>query len=533
MTNEEIIEALDITGKLMELHNENPFKSKAYLSASYRLGKLRYNFNGKTPEELSAIEGVGKTISKAVSELMQQGTTKDLADLLERTPPGVIQMLSVKGLGPKKVRQLWLELNVESIGELLYACNENRLITLKGFGEKTQAQVKQNIEFKQSVQHKFHYATLATISEELVELIRTNQPGCMVAVVGQLARKCEVIDKVEVLLSAPLATDLSAVEAFIPLPVNYIYCAPDEFEYKLVEHSSTPEHLRKIGFSSIRPGRFKDQHEVYASLKLQYIEPELREGLSEADLAREKKIPQLIEYGDLRGILHNHTTYSDGIHTLKEMADHCRGMGFSYFGVCDHSRTAAYAGGLSIEKVIEQQKEIEELNNKYKDFRILKGIESDILGDGSLDYPDEILKTFDLVVASVHSNLKMSEEKATARLLKAIENPYTHILGHPSGRLLLARNGYPLDYKKIIDACAANKVVIELNAHPYRLDIDWRWIPYCVEKGVMISINPDAHHKDGLRDMYYGVCAARKGMLDKSNCLNALELPDLLARLKK
>jgi DNA polymerase (family 10) len=533
MTNEEIIEALDITGKLMELHNENPFKSKAYLSASYKLGKLRYNFNGKSPEELSAIEGVGKTISKAVGELMHNGTTKELADLLERTPSGVIQMLSIKGLGPKKVRQLWLELNVESIGELLYACNENRLVALKGFGEKTQAQVKQNIEFKLSVQQKFHYATLATIVVELSEQIRKNQPDCKVAIVGQLARKCEVIDKIEILLTTPLVTDVSAVEAFIPLPVNYTYCAAEEFEYKCVELSSTAEHLNKIGFTTLAPGNFKDQQEVYSRLQLQYIEPELREGLLEAELARSNKIPKLIEYGDLRGILHNHTTYSDGIHTLKEMADHCRSMGFSYFGVCDHSKTAAYAGGLSIEKVLEQQQEIEKLNSTYPNFRILKGIESDILGDGTLDYPEEILRTFDLVVASVHSNLKMSEEKATARLLKAIENPYTHILGHPSGRLLLARNGYPLDYKKIIDACAANKVIIELNAHPYRLDIDWRWIPYCIEKGVMISINPDAHHKDGLADMYYGVCAARKGMLDKASCFNALELPELLKRLKK
>jgi DNA polymerase (family 10) len=215
------------------------------------------------------------------------------------------------------------------------------------------------------------------------------------------------------------------------------------------------------------------------------------------------------------------------------MADECKRLGYAYFGICDHSRSAFYAQGLSIERVQEQHKEIEKLNAAYPGFKILKGIESDILNDGSLDYPEEILKTFDFVVASVHSNLKMNESKATERLIKAIENPYTSILGHPSGRLLLARAGYPLDYKKIIDACAENKVSIELNAHPYRLDIDWRWIPYCLEKNVMISINPDAHHKDGLKDVHYGVCAARKGMLSEKYCLNALDLNEIMSKFRK
>ncbi len=221
------------------------------------------------------------------------------------------------------------------------------------------------------------------------------------------------------------------------------------------------------------------------------------------------------------------------MHTLKQMGDYCQELGYEYFGICDHSKTAVYASGLSIERVIEQHDEIESLNAHYTNFKILKGIESDILNDGSLDYPEEILKKFDFVVASIHSNLKMDEEKATERLIRAIENPYTSILGHPTGRLLLARKGYPINHKKIIDACAANKVSMELNAHPYRLDIDWRWIPYCLEKGVKISINPDAHHMQGFHDMYYGVCSARKGMLDKENCLNALSLSELLKQFKK
>jgi DNA polymerase (family X) len=533
MTSEEILDTLDITAKLMDLHNENPFKSKAYGAAAYKLSKLRYNFDGRSREEIESIEGIGKSISSKLFEIMNTGSTSELKGLLEKTPQGVIEMLGVKGLGPKKVRQLWQELNIESVGELLYACNENRLITLKGFGEKTQAAVKQSIEFRLSNQNKFHYAALDRQVEKLVMNIREKHKALLVEPVGQFARKNEVIDKLEILVSGELEMDFKEAELFIPLPVNYIICEPAEFSYKRVELSSTAEHLEKIGFGSLKEKKYKSEEEIYSALGLQFIEPELREGLEEARLAAEKKIPALITMSDLKGILHNHTTYSDGVNSLKEMADHCRELGYEYFGVCDHSRSAFYAHGLSIEKIQEQQAEIDKLNSQYKDFKILKGIESDILGDGSLDYPDEVLKTFDFVVASIHSNLKMTEEKATARVIRAVENPYTSILGHPSGRLLLARKGYPLDYRKVIDACAANNVSIELNAHPYRLDIDWRWIPYCVEKGVKISINPDAHYLEGFQDMYYGVCAARKGMLDRNNCLNALGLADLLKEFSK
>lgn len=533
MNSDDIIDALDITAKLMELHNENPFKTKAYTNAAYKLSKLRYEFEGKSQEEIEAIEGIGKGISAKIIELIHTGNTVELRALLEKTPEGVVQMLGIKGLGPKKVRQLWLELQVESVGELLYACNENRLTTLKGFGEKTQLQVKQNIEFKLSNNNKFHFAAIEKPINHILEIVSQNQPELKIGCIGQLARKCEIIDKIEILVGGIVSTDVSTQSANIPLPIHYIVCEPNEFYYKYVELSSTHEHLEKINFASLHKKEFTTQAEVYKTLHLQYIEPELREGLTEVNFAKENKIPKLIELKDLKGILHNHTTYSDGVHTLKEMADYCKDLGYEYLGICDHSKTAVYAQGLSIEKVLEQQKEIDSLNATYQHFQILKGIESDILNDGSLDYPEDILETFDFVVASVHSNLKMSEEKATERLIKAVENPYTSILGHPTGRLLLARKGYPIDHKKVIDACAANNVSIELNAHPYRLDIDWRWIPYCLEKGVMISINPDAHHKEGFHDMYYGVCVARKGMLDLKNCLNALSLHDIGLKFKK
>jgi len=533
MNNDDILETLELTAKLMELHNENPFKIKAYANAAYKLSKLRFDFEGKSKEDIESIEGIGKSIASKIFELISTSTTTEFSELLGRTPDGVIKMLGIKGLGPKKVRQLWQELSVESVGELLYACNENRLITLKGFGEKTQLQVKEAIEFKVSNEKKFHYAQVEKPVMALIQEIEKKNNRMQITAVGQISRKCDVINKIEILVDRILNSDISLANYNIPLPVDFIYCEPAEFSYKSVEFSSTAQHLEKINFSSLSKKEFSTESDVYRELGLQFIEPELREGLAESDLARINKIPKLIKLSDLTGVLHNHTTYSDGIHTLKEMADYCRSLGYGYLGICDHSKSAFYAQGMSIERVIEQQNEIDKINSTFNDFRILKGIESDILNDGSLDYPEEILKTFDFIVASIHSNLKMDEAKATMRLIKAVENQYTSILGHPTGRLLLARKGYPIDHKKVVDACAANNVSIELNAHPYRLDIDWRWIPYCVEKGVMISINPDAHHRDGFHDMYYGVCAARKGMLSKENCLNALTLREFEMKMKK
>lgn len=533
MGDDEIIESLELTGKLIDLHEDNPFKSKAYANAAFKLNKLRYHFEGKTKSDIESIEGIGKSMAAKIMELLEQGELKELRELVDKTPAGVIDMMGIKGLGPKKVRALWQELNIESVGELLYACNENRLVTLKGFGDKTQKAVKQSIEFKISNNNKFHYAALEKPVYQLIDAIRANEKNVQIALIGAMARKLEVIDSIDILIDQTLQKDYSALEQLIPLKINYHFCEANQFYYKCIEGSSTNEHLEKINFGSLAPAYYSDESAVYAKLGLPFIQSELREGLTEVDAAKQNKIPNLIELIDLKGILHNHSTYSDGVNTLKEMADYCQSLGYEYFGICDHSKSAFYANGLSVERVLAQQAEIDQLNAQYQNFKILKGIESDILNDGSLDYSDDILKTFDFVVASVHSNLKMSEEKANQRLIKAIENPYTSILGHPTGRLLLARPGYPINHQLIIDACAANNVSIELNAHPYRLDIDWRWIPYCLEKGVKISINPDAHQMEGFHDMYYGVCVARKGMLSKEHCLNALSLNELYTAFKK
>jgi DNA polymerase (family 10) len=520
MTTEEIADALKLTAQLMELHEENPFKIKSIANAAFKLDKTDIDLNGKTLQELEQIEGIGKSIAAKIHELQTTDNLKELSAMVERTPSGVIEMLRIKGIGPKKVGQLWRELEIESTGELLYACNENRLVTLKGFGAKTQDAVKKQIEFFQSNVGKFHYASVEKLAMELVEKLKKEFDTELVSLTGAIRRKSEIIDEIEILLASENTENKTESGVVNNVKVKTIFCKPGEFYLRLFETTGAAEH--SLLLSDPEAISYSSEEEIFKTLGLQFIEPELREGLNEVALAAENKIPKLIELNDLKGILHNHSTWSDGVDTLKDMALYCKELGYEYLGICDHSQSAFYANGLKADRVAEQHKEIDELNKQLAPFKIFKGIESDILNDGNLDYPEEVLKTFDFIVASVHSNLKMTEGKATARLLRAIENPYTTILGHPTGRLLLSRPGYPIDHKKIIDACAANNVIIELNSHPYRLDIDWRWIQYCIEKGVKISINPDAHEKRGYHDMHYGVCAARKGMLTKEMCFNAM-----------
>ena len=529
MSTEEIAHALKLTAQLMELHEENPFKIKSIANAAYRLDKTDIDLEGKSLPELEKIEGIGKGIAAKINELLTTGNLKELTEMVEKTPVGVIEMLRIKGIGPKKVGQLWRELEIESVGELLYACNENRLISLKGFGAKTQEAVKKQIEFFQSNIGKFHYASVEKFAFDLVDALKRKYKTELVLLTGEMRRKCEIITNVEILIASDVAVNANEVENRSGVAIQIITCSENDFYSKLFETTGAKSHLEQLKNPKSKILSPKSENEIYQSYDLQYIEPELREGLNEVALAKENKIPKLIEVTDLRGILHNHSTYSDGMNSLKDMAVYCKELGYEYLGICDHSQSAFYADGLKPDSVIEQHLEIAELNKKLAPFKIFKGIESDILNDGKLDYPEDILKTFDFIVASVHSNLKMNEEKATARLITAIENPYTTILGHPTGRLLLSRPGYPIDHKKVIDACAANGVIMELNAHPYRLDIDWRWIQYCLEKGVKISINPDAHEKQGYHDMYFGTCAARKGMLTKEMCFNTLSISEMEA----
>jgi DNA polymerase (family 10) len=531
MQTEEIAHALKLTAQLMELHNENPFKVKSLANAAFRLDKTDISLEGKSVAELEGIEGIGKSIANKIMELQLTGTLAELNQLKEQTPSGVIEMLAIKGIGPKKVAQLWKELGTESPGELLYACKENRLVELKGFGAKTQESVKKAIEFNMANKGLFHYATLESFALNLVAAVKAHLKTDLVSLTGDIRRKAIILEKVEVLVAEGMSFDPQFFEVPAGVRVEWILCPAESFAERLFETTASAAHLADLGDWKLKlrqsAADLSSEEKIYAALGMQYIEPELREGRGEVAMALAGTLPELIVLEDLKGILHNHSNWSDGMHTLKEMAEYCKELGYQYLGMCDHSQSAFYANGLKPDRVLAQQKEVDELNLLLAPFKIFKGIESDILYDGSLDYPEEILQSFDFVVASVHSVLKMDEEKATSRLIRAIENPYTTILGHPTGRLLLSREGYPLNHRKIIDACAANKVVIELNAHPYRLDIDWTWISYCLERGVLISVNPDAHEKQGYHDMHFGICAARKGMLTRAMCFNALSREEL------
>jgi DNA polymerase (family 10) len=550
MENKAISRTLKLLAQLMELHEENSFKIKSVANAAFKIDKLPFKIAEKPIEELDKIDGIGKSIAGKITELLTTGSIQELENILQLTPPGVVEMLGIKGIGPKKISIIWHTLQIETVGELYYACNENRLIEAKGFGLKTQDEIKKVIEFKMAANGKFLYAhvegAVNQIFTDLSLWLNKIDHHALLGIVGDYRRKIEIIEEVVFLIGADHIEDLSnEIANFSTLEFSYInentYTVQTEFGlniklfvvpitnfylnyFKLTGCITHVDEVLKLAGN----GPFVSEEDIYSKAGLDFILPELREGTNEIELAKNHQLPILITDNDLKGSLHNHSDWSDGVNTLEEMAIYCKdNLKLEYLGICDHSKSAFYAKGLNEQRVYAQQQQIDELNAKLAPFKIFKGIESDILNDGSLDYSEDILKTFDFVVASVHSNLKMDETKATARLIKAIENPYTTILGHPTGRLLLSRKGYDINYRKIIDACAANNVVIEINANPLRLDLDWRWHRYALEKGVILSINPDAHRKEGFHDMRYGIMVARKGGLTAQNCLNAFSLADI------
>lgn len=544
MENKTIARTLRLLSQLMELHDENPFKTRSVANAAFKVDKLPYPIASKSLQEMEQVDGLGKSIAAKVWALVHTNSIQDLNDLMNQTPPGIVEMMQIKGLGPKKIMVIWKEMGIENVGELYYACNENRLIEAKGFGLKTQEEIKKIIEFNMASNGRFLYAKIEAFGENLLQKIKADLKTELSFITGQYRRKSEIIDSLDILVATELSDEIRLgleniglviteikgneirCETEFGISVHLKFCSLVDLGWELIQQTGNSDHLATLSsLIGVKEVSGMTENEIYQLAGIPFIEPELREGTNEFELAKNNKLPELIQYNDLKGSLHNHSTWSDGVHTLEEMALFCRDeLNLEYFGICDHSKSAFYAKGLNEIRVAAQQREIEELNVKLAPFHIFKGIESDILYDGSLDYSEEVLSTFDFVVASVHSTLKMSEEKATERLIRAIENPFTTILGHPTGRLLLSRSGYPIDHKKVIDACAANNVIIEINANPLRLDLDWRWHQYAIEKGILLSINPDAHRKEGFYDMHYGSLVARKGGLSKTNCLNAMDL---------
>ena len=547
MDNNVIARQFNLLASLMELHGENAFKTKAYANAYLTLRKLDHSLATMSAEELAKVPGLGSSVITKIRELLETGKIDALEKLKAITPEGIQHMLTIKGLGPKKIRVIWDDLKVESPAELLYACNENRLVALKGFGIKTQEDLIQKITYFMDSQDKYLYGIVERDMESFLEKLTKAFPKHRIEWVGEFATKSPIINRLNCLVSPKIKEeDLDRVDGIVVIQyieshadiryddrfaIEVNFCEPGDFLANWTQLTSDPSLFEKLRdknvFSSGSDLPIVLKKSGFEALPVELLD---KPGIADADYAFWK---DLVELQDLKGIIHNHSTWSDGIHTLVEMAVHVKEQGFEYFAICDHSRSAFYANGLSAERVLEQIEEIDRLNKRLAPFRIFKGIESDILGDGSLDYEDDILSRFELVVASVHSNLRMDEPKAMSRLIKAVENPFTRILGHPTGRLLLARQGYPVNHKKLIDACAANGVAIELNANPLRLDIDYAWLAYCMEKEVLVSINPDAHSRSQVDYIRFGVNAARKGGLKKSSCLNALSLEAFERWLKK
>lgn len=549
MTNKQIAYAFDELANLMELHEEDDFRIRSYRNAYIGLRKLDRPLADMTDVEIKAIKGVGPAIAGKIRELVGGGKMATLEKYRAQTPPGVVEMLEVNGFGPKKVRIVWKDMGIETVGELWYACNENRLVDFKGFGRKTQEDLRQKLEYFLRSRDQLLFDAAEQAADFVCAWLTGKLPGAFVAPVGELRRRNPVVQHIEILvgyngeLTAALdgttlvlekQDDSSRYEVRLEnqTPVIIHRCMAEEFGSKLFQRTGSIEFLD--AFVKNAPGLIfkglRTEHEVFEKANLPYIAPELRENAAVLDLAKARNLPILIEEQDIRGVLHVHTTWSDGLHTLREMCEQARLLGYEYIGITDHSQAAFYANGLKPERVLAQMAEIDALNAELAPFRIFKGIESDILNDGSLDYEEEILEKFDFIIASVHSNLKMTKEKATERVLRAVQHPRTTILGHPTGRLLLSREGYPLDWETIFDACAKHGVSIELNANPHRLDLDWSLIPEALRRGIRISINPDAHSMEGIRDIRYGVLAARKGGLTAAGCLNALGSGDVFAR---
>lgn len=542
ISNDEISNNFSLLAKLMDIHGENSFKAKSYAAAAFSVDKISTPLSEMPQNAIFSIKGIGESAGNRIIEMLQTGKLQILEDIIQNTPPGILEMLKIKGIGPKKISTIWKELEIETLGELLYACNENRLTLYKGFGEKTQQNIKESIEFYMGTMGRYLYQQVESFSKELEKILTTSLPFTF-QLTGEMRRQMEIIDSIDWVTNAnseSLKTFMHSISFELKeenesklsfrneqnITIQFWLANQDNFQSVLFESSCSEEFLNEWIHSTQwdKSAVYPLEDVIFSTYNCCPIPPCQRESASIINLAKQNILPSTINVEDIAGIIHSHSTWSDGGNSLTEMAKSAIEKGMQYLVISDHSKSAFYANGLSIERVAAQHKEIDQLNQQLAPFKIFKSIESDILNDGSLDYPDEILSSFDLIIASVHSNLKMNEEKANTRLLKAIENKYTSILGHMTGRLLLSRAGYPINHELIIDACVANNVVIELNAHPRRLDIDWRWTKKALDKNVLISINPDAHTIDGYEDCKYGVLVAQKAGLSKNQNLSSFNL---------
>jgi len=537
MDNYAIAEQFSLLARLMDIHGENPFKSKSYASAAFALEKLEVPVSGLAPAEIQAVKGIGQSAGARVQELLDTGRLNLLEELIAQTPPGILEMLQLKGLGPKKINTVWKELNIDNLQSLKQACADGRIAATKGFGAKTQEKLLEAIDFHLDQTGLFLYMQVEPFAAALEAKLNRSIPDSRTAVAGAFRRQCEVVQGLDI-VSTLTASQLEAffaaegmstthngggvLETLTPdgLPLRFYLCSEENFSSTLFLQTGSEAFLKAwkdAGYGTLG----ESEEALFDAAELVFIPPCLRESGAILDSARQRQIPGMIQQSDIRGIVHAHSNWSDGAHSLEEFALGLKEQGYEYLVISDHSKAAFYANGLTEERIIQQHRLIDQLNTQLAPFRIYKSIECDILGDGSMDYSNDVLATFDLVIASIHSNLDMTEEKAMMRLMGAITNPYVSILGHLTGRLLGRRKGYPVDHKAIIDACARHHVVIEINSSPVRLDMDWRWIDYALEQGLLLSINPDAHSFEDVSNLPYGIKVAQKGGLTATRNLSS------------
>ncbi|MGY4330186.1 DNA polymerase (family 10) [Bradyrhizobium sp. LB7.2] len=529
------------------LRGGNPYRAKAYSRAADSLAALALPLGVLIAEDrLTEIPGVGEAIADIITKLHKTGTHPSLEKLRKEIPEGVLEMLAVPGLRPEKVLRLYKDLGIASLADLEAAAKDDRIKKAKGLGAALQSKILQNLAIAKSGEGRLHLHRAAALLAHAKDSLRKSQPELRrVTIAGDFRRGCELIGDLTIVAEAPKVTKTPNASATHGLQIRL--SDRKHFGAALLFATGSAAHIEQLRMlaagnemrlkaDGLHKGRnliAGEEAEIYRALGLPFIEPELREGRGEIELALNGKLPKLVTDKDLRGILHCHTDASDGTETLETMAKATRQRGFEYFGVADHSKSAHYAGGLSLEEIAQQHREANRLNKRFgKDFRILKGIESDILADGSLDYADDVLERFDFVVASIHSRFKLDRKAQTQRLLRAISDPHTTIIGHMTGRQLQRRPGYEIDIEKVLRACAKHDVVVEINAHPWRLDLDWRWHQAALDFGCMLSINPDAHSIPELDHMHWGVEMARKGGVPADRVLNAMPLSEITRYLR-
>lgn len=569
MDKRAVAEILEDIGTLLELKGENVFKTRAYQNGARLILALDEDLATLVAEgRLKDLKGIGPALSEKIAELVTTGRLEYYETLKAGFPAGFMELLRIPGLGPKKARLLLEELKIHTVDDLEAAARAGQLAELPGFGAKSQEKILEGIAHIRKSADRFLVSVGVTEAERILAALAALPQIRKISVAGSLRRRSETIKDIDIVVATDDPAPIMA--AFVELPgvesivghgptkssVRFesgvaadLRCVTaTEFPFAMLYFTGSKAHNVAIRGRAARRGlrlneyglypadggddakslKCRDEAAIYTQLGLSYVEPELREDTGEVAAAEAGTLPELIEEGDIRGLLHQHTNWSDGSNTLEEMARAAIDAGLEYFGITDHSQSAQYARGLQTERVMQQHAAIDALNEKLAGrIVLLKGIECDILTDGSLDYPDDILARFDYIVASVHSQFRLSESDQTKRMIRAVSNPWTRILGHPTGRLLLQRDPYAVNLHAVLEAAAAHGVAVEINASPYRLDLDWRECRGAKELGCRFTINPDAHAVEGLSDMRHGIGVARKGWLTKGDVINTLTLAEL------